>query len=138
MKNVGPLPLNTPGTVIRTMKSAHRLIAKQSPSVPEPRFEKPLLLQDYCGDGYGFPSLAGNRALELFREREGIALDPVYTGKTCAALLDFIKDPDLADDTILYWHTYNSIDHSKEAQELDYRELPSEFHQFFQGEPLSV
>ena len=41
-------------------------------------------------------------------------------------------------DTILYWHTYNSIDHSKEAQQLDYRELPTEFHQFFQGEPLRI
>ena len=60
-------------------------------------------------------------------------LDPVYTGKTCAALLDFIKDPGHANDTILYWHTYNSIDHSQEAQELDYHDLPTEFHEFFQG-----
>ncbi len=138
MKNVGPLPLNTPGTVTRTMKSVHRLMARHSSSIPDARFERPILLEDYCGDGYGYPSPAGNRALEIFREREGIALDPVYTGKTCAALLDFIKEPGHADDTILYWHTYNSIDHSKEAQELDYHDLPPEFHEFFQGEPLRI
>jgi len=138
MKNLGPLPLNTPGTVLGMMKSVYRLIAKHSPTLPEPRFEKPLVLEGYCGDGYGFPSTAGNRALEIFREREGIALDPVYTGKTCAALLDFIEEPRHADDTILYWHTYNSIDHSGEVHELDYHELPTEFHQFFQGEPLRI
>jgi 1-aminocyclopropane-1-carboxylate deaminase/D-cysteine desulfhydrase-like pyridoxal-dependent ACC family enzyme len=138
MKNLGPLPLKTPGTVLRMMKSVHRLIAKHAPSLPDPRFEKPLVLEGYCGDGYGFPSTAGNRALEIFREREGIALDPVYTGKAGAALLDFIEEPSHADDAILYWHTYNSIDYSKEAQELDYHELSTEFHPFFQGEPLRI
>ena len=52
--------------------------------------------------------------------------------------LDFIKEPGRADDAILYWHTYNSIDHSEQARETDYRELPAEFHPFFQGEPLST
>jgi D-cysteine desulfhydrase len=138
MKRFGPFPLNTPGTVLRMMKNVHRLMASYVPSIPEPRFERPHLLEDYCGEGYGRPSPAGNRALEIFREREGIALDPVYTGKTCAALLDFIRDPGHADDAILYWHTYNSIDRSREAQELDYHELPTEFHQFFEGEPLGI
>ena len=138
MKNVGPLPLNTPGTVTRAMKSVHRLLARHSPSLPDLEFKKPVLLQDYCGDGYGHPTPEGNRAIEIFREREGIALDPVYTAKTCAALLDFIKEPGRANDTILYWHTYNSIDHSREAEETDYRQLPAEFHPFFQGEPLSI
>ena len=138
MKNVGPLPLNTPGTVTRAMKSVHRLMARHSSSIPDARFDRPILLEGYSGDGYGYPSPAGNRALEIFRDREGIALDPVYTGKTCAALLDFIKEPGRANDTILYWHTYNSIDHSKEAQELDYHDLPSEFHEFFQGDPVRI
>jgi len=138
MKNVGPLPLNTPGTVTRAMKSVHRLMTRHSSSIPDARFDRPILLEGYSGDGYGYPSPAGNRALEIFRDREGIALDPVYTGKTCAALLDLIKEPGRADDTILYWHTYNSIDHSKEAQELDHHDLPPEFHEFFRGEPLSI
>ena len=138
MKNVGPIPLNTPGTVSRMVRSVYRLIAKHAPSVPILQFEKPLLLEGYCGAGYGRPSPEGNRALELFREREGIELDPVYTGKTCAALLDFIEEPAHADETVLYWHTYNSIDHSGEAREHDYRELPAEFHRFFQGEPLEI
>jgi D-cysteine desulfhydrase len=138
MKNVGPLPLNTPGTVVRMMKSVHRLIAEHSPSLPDLEFREPLLLQSYCGEGYGCPSPEGNRALEIFREREGIALDPVYTGKTCAALLDFIEEPGRAKDTILYWHTYNSVDYAEQLERLDYRELPAEFHRFFRGEPLAL
>jgi D-cysteine desulfhydrase len=138
MKNLGPLPLNTPGTVIKLMKSVHRLIARHSSPLPDVRFEQPLLLENYCGDGYGCPSPEGNRALEIFREHEGIELDPVYTGKTCAALLDFIKAPGRCDETILYWHTYNSIDHSRQAQGLDHHQLPAEFHEFFQGEPLPI
>jgi D-cysteine desulfhydrase len=138
MKRFGPIPLNTPGTVTRMMKSAHRLMARHSSSLPDLSFQRPLLLEGYCGDGYGYPSAAGNRALEIFREREGIALDPVYTGKTCAALLDFIEEPGHANDTILYWHTYNSVDCSGEAGEVDYRELPAEFHPFFRGEPLRI
>ncbi len=136
LKNVGPLPMNTPGTVVRMMKSVHRLIARHSSSLPDLQFEKPLLLNDYCGDGYGWPTPAGNRALEIFREREGIALDPVYTGKTCAALLDFIEEPGRAAETILYWHTYNSVDYSKRVEKLDYRRLPAELHPFFEAEPL--
>jgi 1-aminocyclopropane-1-carboxylate deaminase/D-cysteine desulfhydrase-like pyridoxal-dependent ACC family enzyme len=138
LKGFGPIPLNTPGTVIRMMKSVHRLMARHSSSLPDVRFERPVLLEGYCGDGYGYPSAEGHRALEIFRERAGISLDPVYTGKTCAALLDFIEEPGHADDTILYWHTYNSVDRSEEVGELDYRELPAEFHQFFRGEPLRI
>jgi D-cysteine desulfhydrase len=138
MKNVGPLPLNTPGTVTRMAKFVQRLIAKHASSMPDLKLEKPLLLEGYCGDGYGWPTPEGNRALELFREREGIELDPVYTGKTCAALLDFIGQPGHAGDAVLYWHTYNSIDHSAEAESLDYRELPPELHEFFRGEPLEI
>lgn len=138
MKNVGPLPMNTPGTVVRTMKRAHRLIAKHSSSLPDLHFDEPLLLHDYCGDGYGWPTPAGNRALAIFREREGIDLDPVYTGKTCAALLDFIGEAGHGGETILYWHTYNSVDYSKLVEELDYHRLPPELHPVFEGEPLQI
>jgi 1-aminocyclopropane-1-carboxylate deaminase/D-cysteine desulfhydrase-like pyridoxal-dependent ACC family enzyme len=136
MKSLGPLQLNTPGTVSRMIRSVHRLMASHASSVPELRLEKPVLLEGYCGEGYGVPTPGGNRALEIFREREGITLDPVYTGKTCAALLDFIESPGHADAAILYWHTYNSVDHSREAREVDYHQLPAELRQFFQGEPL--
>ena len=73
----------------------------------------------------------------LFREKEGIKLEPTYTAKACACLLDFIKEPSRAKDAVLYWHTYNSADLSKDAATVDFRELPPVFHRFFEGEPVA-
>jgi D-cysteine desulfhydrase len=136
LKRVGPLAMNTSGTVAKMTKSVHRLMARHVSSLPDLQFEKPLLLDGYCGDGYGWPTPAGRRAMEIFRDHEGIALDPVYTGKACAALLDFIGEPGHAADTILYWHTLGSVDDSRLTRGLDHRRLPSELHPFFETEPL--
>lgn len=138
MTHVGPVPIVSPGIILKKVKTVHRFLAGLSPSIPELEFEKPMLLGGYCGDGYACPTPEGNRAIAAFLEHENITLDPTYTGKTCAALLDFIKDPSHSGANILYWNTYNSIDHSKDAQETDYRELPAEFHEFFQGEATAI
>ncbi len=138
VSRVGPIPIVSPETIMKNVKSAYRILARRSSSIPELKIERPLLSTIYCGDGYACPTPEGNRAIATFREREGISLDPTYTGKTCAALLDFIKDPSHRDETILYWHTYNSIDFAQEAQEVDYRALPPEFHRFYEGEAPAI
>lgn len=46
---------------------------------------------DYIGPGYGIPTPDGLDAILLFARREGIMLDPVYTGKAAAGLLDHIR-----------------------------------------------
>ncbi len=117
MKKFGPLQFNTPGTVARMIKSVHKLMKKNSKMVPKLKFSKPVIIDDYFGGGYGRPTPEGNAALKIFEQKENIKLDPVYTGKTCAALLDFIKQPGRAEDTVLYWHTFNSVDFSKATQE---------------------
>ena len=63
-------------------------------------------------------------AVRLFWEKEGIKLEPAYTAKTCARLPDFIKEPARAGDIVLYWHTYNSADLSRDAGLVNCRELP--------------
>jgi D-cysteine desulfhydrase len=47
----------------------------------------PVLLDGYQGAGYGVPTNAGDDAIRLLARKEGILLDPVYTGKAMAALL---------------------------------------------------
>ena len=131
---LGPLPLNTPGTVKSMMEKTYRLLLANSQRLPQVSIPTPLMIHNYCGAGYGHPTPEGNRAVALFKERENIALEPVYTGKTCAAMLDFIKDSAHSGDTILYWHTFNSIDLSKEAASVNYHELPPVFHRFFEEE----
>lgn len=62
---------------------------------------------DYIGEeGYGFCSKAGNDALRLMATKEGILLDPIYTGKALAGLIDLVKTGEIgADETVVFLHT---------------------------------
>lgn len=63
-------------------------------------------LRDMCGPGYAVPSEAGNAAVKLMAEREGIFLDPVYTGKAFAGLLEMAEEGAFAEkDNILFLHS---------------------------------
>lgn len=59
---------------------------------------------DYVGEGYGVPSAAGNQAIRKLAQSEGIFLDPVYTGKAFAGLLDLIAKEEVG-GRVLFWHT---------------------------------
>ncbi len=60
----------------------------------------------YCKAGYGVMTVAEREAIQLFARREGLLLDPVYTGRAAAGLLDLIgKGFFRKSDTVLFWHT---------------------------------
>lgn len=59
---------------------------------------------EWAGRAYGIPSPAGNAAIEYLARREGIFLDPVYTGKAFSGLLDLARQGELS-GRILFWHT---------------------------------
>jgi 1-aminocyclopropane-1-carboxylate deaminase/D-cysteine desulfhydrase-like pyridoxal-dependent ACC family enzyme len=64
------------------------------------------VLDDYVGAGYGIPTTASTEALQLLARTEGIVLDPVYTAKAMAALLDWIRRGKFQEsDNLLFWHT---------------------------------
>ena len=64
------------------------------------------VLDQYIGEGYGIQTPEGIAAAKLLAAREGIILDPTYTAKAFAALLDWINTGKLtAEDTVLFWHT---------------------------------
>lgn len=46
---------------------------------------------DYVGDGYGVPTPGMIEAATMVARTEGIALDPVYSGKGMAGLIDLIR-----------------------------------------------
>jgi 1-aminocyclopropane-1-carboxylate deaminase/D-cysteine desulfhydrase-like pyridoxal-dependent ACC family enzyme len=46
---------------------------------------------DYIGPGYSIPSEDGNTAIKTAARAEGMLLDPVYTGKAFAGILDCTK-----------------------------------------------
>ena len=63
-------------------------------------------LRDMCGPGYAIASEAGNAAVSLMAREEGIFLDPVYTGKAFAGLLEMAAEGRFkAEDTVLFLHS---------------------------------
>tara|TARA_R110000850_G_scaffold244768_1_gene369593 strand:- start:30584 stop:31570 length:987 start_codon:yes stop_codon:yes gene_type:complete len=60
----------------------------------------------YLGKGYGVVGDAEKEAIDLLARLEGILLDPVYTGKAMAGLIDLIRNNHYAkSDKVLFWHT---------------------------------
>ena len=46
---------------------------------------------DYVGEGYGIPAESTIEAIGMFAQLEGILLDPVYSGKGAAGLVDLVR-----------------------------------------------
>ncbi len=59
----------------------------------------------FVGPGYGQVSKEGEIASRTFSELEGLLLDPVYTGKAAAALLDYSKNDQFGGGPVLFIHT---------------------------------
>jgi D-cysteine desulfhydrase family pyridoxal phosphate-dependent enzyme len=60
----------------------------------------------YLGAGYGIPTPADIEAIRLFAQTEAILLDPVYTGRAAAGLLDLArKGAFKRGEQVLFWHT---------------------------------
>ncbi len=61
---------------------------------------------EYAEPGYGNLTSAEKEAIELVAQKEGILLDPVYTGRAMAGLIDLIRwGAFTRNQTILFWHT---------------------------------
>ena len=61
---------------------------------------------DYCRAGYGVLTDAEREAVKLFAKYEGLLLDPVYTGRAAAGLIDLIRKGYFKkDESVLFWHT---------------------------------
>lgn len=64
------------------------------------------LWDEYFAPGYGTPNEEGMEAVKLLARLEGILIDPVYTGKAMAGLIDGISQKRFKDQgPILFIHT---------------------------------
>jgi D-cysteine desulfhydrase family pyridoxal phosphate-dependent enzyme len=65
-----------------------------------------LANENYCQAGYGVFGPGEWNAIHLFARNEGLLLDPVYTGRAAAGLIDLIRKGFFKkDETVLFWHT---------------------------------
>jgi D-cysteine desulfhydrase len=63
----------------------------------------------YLGAGYAIMGEPEQEAISLLARSEGILLDPVYTGRAMAGLIDLIRKGEFGkDETIVFWHTGGS------------------------------
>jgi D-cysteine desulfhydrase family pyridoxal phosphate-dependent enzyme len=70
------------------------------------RPDEVLVNAEYAAPGYGVLTEREREAVGLFSRREGLLLDPVYTGRAAAGLLDLIRKGFFKkDQTTLFWHT---------------------------------
>ena len=78
------------------------------------RLELPLTLEqedvtqtsDYIGPGYAVAGQECVDAMRMMAELEGIILEPIYTGKALAAIIDHVRKGILTSkDTVLFMHT---------------------------------
>jgi len=61
---------------------------------------------DYVGEGYSRPTDSMIEAVELFAQHEAILLDPVYSGKAAAGLIDLVRKGHFADGAnVMFLHT---------------------------------
>lgn len=67
----------------------------------------PVEIDDrHVGRGYGVATKASTEATSLFARTEAIFLDPTYTAKAAAGLIDHLRKRRYPDDaTVLFWHT---------------------------------
>lgn len=86
----------------------------------------------YVGAGYGEATAAGERALALAHELDGITLENTYTAKCMAALIDQLQRPEVRQSPVLFWNTYNSVDLDARLAPLPRPDdLPAAFHPLF-------
>jgi D-cysteine desulfhydrase family pyridoxal phosphate-dependent enzyme len=82
--------------------SASEKLGKQMEFTPA----EVLANADYCKAGYGALTEPEREAIHSFAKHEGILLDPVYTGRAAAGMIDLIRKGFFKqDETVLFLHT---------------------------------
>lgn len=73
---------------------------------PLPLASRVEVNDDYLGEGYAIMGAPEREAIQLMAHLEGILVDPVYTGRALAGLIDLIRWGAFTHrHTILFWHT---------------------------------
>lgn len=71
--------------------------------------EDVVVFDGYVGPGYSLPTDGMVEAVQLLARKEAILMDPVYTGKAMAGMLDLIRQGYFKkDDRVLFVHTGGS------------------------------
>ena len=103
--DVGRLWRGFRGSIARMAGQVTRLLGEEI-SFGE---EDVLLYEDYVGQAYAHPTPECLEAIRLAARQEGLVLDPIYTGKAMAGLIDLVRRGVLKrGQTVVFFHTGGS------------------------------
>lgn len=89
--------------------------------------EQVVANSDYVGSGYGFPAPSTVEAIEMLARSEAILLDPVYSGKGMAGLIDLARKGFFAKgENVVFVHTGGSAGLFGYVDDFGYRGAKSE------------
>lgn len=93
-------------------QTVSQLVNDTADRIREPLRVEPdeiLVNADYLGGGYAVMGEPEIEAIRLFAREEGLLLDPVYTARAAAGLIDLIRKGFFhRNQTVLFWHTGGS------------------------------
>lgn len=117
-------------SVARLANASARLLERRAGQrVPRVGTSDVTVVRDWLGGGFGKPLAAGEEAMAMVGETEGLRLEPVYTAKAMAALIGAAREGSLP-RTVLYWHTYNAVAGTPQFGPEDCRKLPRPLRRF--------
>jgi D-cysteine desulfhydrase len=130
--------ITNPASIERNIKKTSSVLHKLDPAIPVASLVHDrdfLFVSGYLGSKYACVTKSGLQAVDKVAEFEGdlgFHLETTYTGKACAAMLDFMADPEhKGPATILFWNTYNSKDLTELAKGFEYQKLPRALRKYF-------
>lgn len=104
---VSDQPRLDPAGLTAKAKAAARLLRRRGfhRPLPDPDRSRLTVVRDWLGAGYGHSTPDSDRAVDDAARSAGLALDPVYTGKTMAALRAMNAEGSLGAGPVLFLNT---------------------------------
>ena len=94
-------------TLSRGLVQRIRTLDDRFPGVTDTAMKNLVFEEAFLGEGYGIPTGAGREATRVAAETHGLELDPSYTAKAMAALLQHARSKRRG-QRVLFVHTLNS------------------------------
>lgn len=101
------LGVSVSGSAQQTRANAERIATAICEHLGSPqRFAQIEVDDRFVGEGYGIPTPEGLAAIRLLARLEGLLLDPVYTGKAMAGIVELVREGRFGPDkNVVFLHT---------------------------------
>lgn len=132
-------PADEPNEFLNSVKkifaTTNKLLRDADPAFPLCTLEENdfTIIEDFCGTQYALFTPEATAAMQDMTIYEDITLDGVYTGKACACLLRDLQQGIIDEhEVVLFWNTYYGDTAEELINNLNYAELPQQFHKYFE------